>query len=445
MAIVDTVRWESTPDLFAYKYPENNLSTLTQLIVHQSQEAFLFNKGKLVTKFGPGRHTLSTDNIPLLRELYGIPFGGENPFTAEVWFVNKVFVMDMKWGTSQPIQIRDPEYQVMIPVRANGQFGVQIGDSEQFLVKMVGMLPVFDNSNLSKYLKGVLLSETTSLIARKIFEDKISVLEVAAHISVLSQYIMDKLKVEFEKYGVDLLNFYINTISIAEHDESVQQLKSMLSKRAEMSILGYTYQQERAYDVLGTAADNQGTMGGVMGAGMGMGMGFGVGGLMGGMARDMGANLGIGGVATNANAHTSTMVNGVATTALQDVVNGVAPSVVIVAGNADQAVDQAVERGDVLCDKCKKVIPQGAKFCPACGDLYNRCEKCGADVALDAARCDACGESMPVVCGGCEALVDRAVNFCPQCGQSMKKSCSKCGVVAANGDVFCAQCGNSLK
>lgn len=242
MALINVVSWNSTPDIFAYKYPENNLTTFTQLLVHQTQEAALFHKGKLVSKFGPGKHTLSTENIPLLHELFGIPFGGENPFTAEVWFINKAFVLDVKWGTATPFNIRDPYYEVMIPVRANGQFGIQIQDMEQFLVKLVGMLPIFDKENLSQYLKGVLMAEATGIIAKKMVDDKISILDIAAHIIPISQQLKEVIGIELKEYGIGLLNFYVNSISVPEEDQAVKHLKSLLSKRAEMSVLGYTYQ-----------------------------------------------------------------------------------------------------------------------------------------------------------------------------------------------------------
>jgi len=99
MAIIDLVRWapEGNNNVLAYKFPESNLSTYTQLIVQESQEAILFSKGKLIGKFGPGKHTLNTENLPLLRNLFGIPFGGKNPFIAEIWFVNFVQTFNIDW------------------------------------------------------------------------------------------------------------------------------------------------------------------------------------------------------------------------------------------------------------------------------------------------------------------------------------------------------------
>ena len=99
MAIIDLVKWspQGNKTIYAYRFPETNLSTYTQLIVQESQEAVLFSKGQIVGKFGPGKHTLNTENLPILRNLFGIPFGGKNPFTAEVWFVNKIQTFSIDW------------------------------------------------------------------------------------------------------------------------------------------------------------------------------------------------------------------------------------------------------------------------------------------------------------------------------------------------------------
>ena len=148
MALMQIVRWDSglnPADIFAWRYvdPKNPdrsdaLGNWTQLVVQESQEAILFRDGQALDLFGPGRYVLSTDNIPLLRRLINLPTGGETPFKAHVWFVNKLNILDVKWGTLSPLLLRDPEYQIPIPVRAYGQFGVRIRDSRKFLLKLVG-------------------------------------------------------------------------------------------------------------------------------------------------------------------------------------------------------------------------------------------------------------------------------------------------------------------
>jgi membrane protease subunit (stomatin/prohibitin family) len=139
MALIDVVEWnDATNDVFAWKYGQNknnNLSAFTQLIVRESQEAVLFSKGQLLGKFGPGKHTLSTENIPLLRNLFGIPFGGKNPFIAEVWFVNKTAPLTIDWRTDS-MRLRDPEYGEMVPLAATGRYGLKVEDAERFLIQL---------------------------------------------------------------------------------------------------------------------------------------------------------------------------------------------------------------------------------------------------------------------------------------------------------------------
>ena len=175
MAIVDVVKYEGNPDVFAWKYPNSELGTWTQLIVNESQEAILLKGGKVCDIFAPGRYTLSTENIPILRNLVNLPFGGRSPFSAEVWFINKIFNLDIKWGTSTPIQLQDPQYKIFVPVRAFGQFGIQVEDSSKFLLKLVGTLPQFDKDNLVKHFRGVYLTKAKDAISTYLIQDRKSV------------------------------------------------------------------------------------------------------------------------------------------------------------------------------------------------------------------------------------------------------------------------------
>ena len=166
MAIVDVVKCDCGPNTYAWKFPNNALSTGTQLIVNETQEAILFKGGQALDTFGPGRHTLSTKNIPLLNKLINLPFGGQSPFTAEVWFVNKVHSLEIKWGTPTPIPLFDPFLMVDVKVRCFGQFGIKIDNSRMFLERMVGTLPVFTSDRLTAYFKGEYLKQCSSIIGK---------------------------------------------------------------------------------------------------------------------------------------------------------------------------------------------------------------------------------------------------------------------------------------
>lgn len=439
MAIIDVVKWEANNDLYAWKYPEDNLSTLTQLIVNESQEAVLFGKGKIVGKFGAGRHTLNTENIPILRNLFGLPFGGDNPFTAQVWFVNKMITLDIKWGTKSPIQLKEPTYNVMVPVRAFGQFGIQIDDSEKFLVKLVGNLPSFDQETLSNYFKGILIKHAAGAIATTIVRKKISVLEISADMVALSDELQNALQPEFNEYGVKIFSFNLNSINVSEDDPSVKKLKEVLSKKMEMDTLGFSYQQERAFNTMDKAASNEGSSGGVMNAGMGVGMGVNMGNLMGGMMGGM--------IAPNFQANSGAVEQQAQNAIACPHCGTPASSGSKFCGSCGKELNlgSTQDQSSVMteCDKCHTKFSTTTKFCPNCGDPYNPCAKCGADNPDDAAICIKCGAIMPVRCSKCGTRVIDGSKFCPNCGNSMVAKCVKCEAELAPGAKFCPECGAS--
>lgn len=206
-----------------------------------------------------------------------MPFGGKSPFTAEVWYVNRTINLDVKWGTPDPIQLLDPKYQIMVPVRAFGQYGICITDTKRFLLKLVGTLSSFDADTLAEYFRGVFITRIKTEIANAIIKNGQSVLEISTQLEALSSMLKQTLSVEMDEYGIGLSQFNIHSINVPEDDAAVQSLKAALAKRAEMGIVGFNYQQERSFDVLQAAAGNEGNAGNVMGAGIGMGMGMGIG------------------------------------------------------------------------------------------------------------------------------------------------------------------------
>ncbi|MDE2509662.1 MAG: SPFH domain-containing protein, partial [Elusimicrobia bacterium] len=176
MAIIDRVKYDGPANVLVWRYPPDNLSWGTQVIVNQSQEAIFFQGGAALDVLGPGTHTLRTANIPLLRKLIAAPFGGETPFAAEVYYVNKAVNLDVKWGTNNPIPILDPKYNVFLPVRAFGQFGIQVADSRSFVVQLSATSPQFTADQLSNYFRGVLLTKAKDYIAETIVKRRIDVL-----------------------------------------------------------------------------------------------------------------------------------------------------------------------------------------------------------------------------------------------------------------------------
>ena len=250
MAVVEVIKYSGSPDVFAWKHPNSELGTWTQLIVNESQEAVLFKGGQALDVFQSGRHTLDTKNIPLLNKIINLPFGGRSPFAAEIWYINKAYNLDIKWGTPTPIQIQDPKFGVFVPVRTFGQFGMKIDEAKKFLVKLVGTLSVFDSDSITNYFRGLYVSKVKDSISAYLIKKEIGTLEINAYISELSNHIKETMQPVFDEYGITLVNFYIKNISIPEDDPSVIQLKDALAKRAEMNIVGYNYQQQRSFDTL---------------------------------------------------------------------------------------------------------------------------------------------------------------------------------------------------
>lgn len=406
MALIQIVEWDrsvDTNEVFAWRYvdpknPEKSdaLGNWTQLVVNESQEAILFRDGQALDLFGPGRYTLSTDNIPMVRGLLNLPTGGESPFKAHVWFVNKVNVLDVKWGTQTPILLRDPEYKVPLPVRAYGQFGVRIAESRKFLLKLAGSRSQITRDDLVSAFRGLLLSRMGDMIATYISQKKITIFDINAYLRDMSDEAVGEIRPVFEDYGIEPVNFFFGSINVPEDDEAVQDLKRAMSERARMDLKGYTYQQERSFDVLETAASSGGEGGGLMGAGVGLGAGMGMGGAIGQMAAQMGQYV-------NPNAQPPFPAPGGAPVIL-------------------------TPQPGVPCPKCGKPCPSGGAFCPSCGTPLTpppaaetaparACPKCGKGCPPDSAFCPSCGTRL--TCPECGTELGAGMNFCPKCGKQV--------------------------
>jgi len=407
-AIVDVVKYGGGSDVFAWRFPQTELATWSQLIVNESQEAILFKGGQVCDVFGPGRHMLSTENIPILNKFISLPFGGRSPFTAEVWFINKQHSLDIKWGTPTPIQLKDPRYHILIPVRAFGQFGITIEDSRPFITKLVGTLPTFGSQDVVNFFRGMYLTKVRVVISHYIAKKGISILEINAYLLELSEDLKKSIdSVLRDEYGIRLLNFFVNDVSIPEKDPGVIQLKAALAKRAEMDIKGFDYTQERSFDTLQSAAANPGQAGSMMGAGVGMGMGLGMGGAMGKGMSDLSQNI-----QTNRSKK---------------------------------------------CQKCEFMVEESARFCGSCGhDTQTALEistitcKCGYKYNEGYKFCPKCGTSTPAsnACVSCNVILKEGARFCHNCGVSQDvpthKECPDCSTECGINAKFCTSCGTKL-
>lgn len=426
MAIIDLVQWtpQGGETIYAWRFPHMNLSTYTQLIVYESQEAILFSKGQILQKFGPGKYTLSTENIPILRSLFGIPFGGKNPFTAEVWFVNKTTPFNIDWQTSN-MSIHDIDYNTQLPLVAFGRYGLRITDAEKFLIKIVGTKHIFTQDDLTDQFYGEFCTKTKSTILQFMLKHRVGYKSISAYLDQLSDYLKGTMTSFWYELGLDMTQFNITDITIDTSTVNGQNIANAIAKQSEMSITGHTWQQEQMFGVANNAIDG---MNNAMSSGS-------TGGLLGGiMAINMMGGLGGGNGSMPSGAMMEPGYRG--------------PSF---GGDGSQAQAGSGEQPAkmVYCSNCSKRFPSTAQFCPHCGDHYNPCPKCGTDNAENARRCISCGS--PLIagatsganCPGCNAPIQQGATFCSNCGKQLTQSsvCSRCGSQLSPTVKFCPKCG----
>ena len=284
MALIDVVKCDVNDKEFVYKFPSDNLKIGTQLVVYPGQTAFFVKGGKMCDEFTSGTYTIKTENIPILNKIINLPFGGDSPFKADVWFVNHISKLDMKWGTPQPIQLEDPKYGIIVPVRAFGQYGIKISEPRLFMETLIGNMTSFSADKINEYFKGRMVALLSSLITEKLVSEKISILEINAHLMIMSDYCQAQLAQNFIKYGIELIDFSFMSINVPQDDPSFKRLKESIDKAAQLRIVGRDiYQMDRSFDVMEKAAANEGSMGNIANMGMGLGMGMNVGNQMGNM------------------------------------------------------------------------------------------------------------------------------------------------------------------
>ncbi len=267
------------------KFPSDDLRIGTQVVVYPTQIAFFVKGGKIYDRFESGTYTIKTSNIPLLNKVLNLPFGGESPFKAEVWYINLTTKMDLKWGTPTPIQLEDPKYNVIVPVRAYGQYGIKVIDPESFLLSLIGNVTDFSADKVHEYFKGLMLANINNSISQKIAADSVSILDINSHLIEMSQYCADAINRYFVDYGLQITNFSFVSINVPQNDPSVIKLKEAKDLSARLKIAGRDiYQMERSFDVLEKAAANQGAGGDMVALGAGLSAGMGVGASIGNMA-----------------------------------------------------------------------------------------------------------------------------------------------------------------
>lgn len=323
MALFDVLKYDGPNNVLVWKWrpedPSSNreeeLRLGTQLVVNQSQKAVFVKDGRVADIFEPGRYTLSSNNLPILSNLISLPFGGQSPFKAEVFFFNMSVSMDTKFGLV-PFNMVEPNFKVPIPVTSRGSFAVRIADVSTFLHRVIGTVPDFDAHTLKQFFRGVLSENVKSAIAHIAREQNLSPLELESIVQDVSRMVESYLRTEFSGYGLELEMFNIEAIPVIDEDPRVKKLideyqrlmaedmqeRLRLRRRAENLEV---YKVERTFDTTEAAANNlgggsDGGAGSILGTMVGLGMVQPIGNTISNMVGNMATNVNSGSVAAPA-------------------------------------------------------------------------------------------------------------------------------------------------
>ncbi len=343
--LIDVIEWsDNSTKTMVHKYDMNGKEIMmgAQLTVRESQAAVFVNEGQLADVFGPGRYELQTSNMPILTALKSWKYGFNSPFKSDVYFVNTKQFLDMKWGTSNPVMMRDAEFG-MIRLRAFGIYSFKVSDPSAFLKEVFGTNAMMTVEGVEGQIKRQIVSSLSDAIA----ESKIPALDLAANYEELGTYALNAVNPKLAALGLTLCSFVVENISLPE------EVEKAMDKRTSMGVLGNLdhYAKYQAAEAMREAANNQG------GGGMaGMGVGMGAGAAMGQMFAQSFAQQPAAPAAPTASA---------------------APAAAMTA-----------------CVSCGAQITKGAKFCPECGAKQNAaayCSACGAEIAPGTKFCPECG------------------------------------------------------
>ncbi|WP_305909706.1 SPFH domain-containing protein [Methylomarinum sp. Ch1-1] len=262
---IDVIEWiDDSNDTMVYRFERygNEIKYGAMLTVRESQTAVLVSEGRVADFFEPGLYQLETANMPILTTLESWPHGFSSPFKAEVYFFNMRRFTDLKWGTKNPVMLRDREFGPL-RLRAFGTYSIKIKDPVTFIKEIVGTDGHFQTGEISQQLRNLIVSRFSSIIG----ESGIPILDLAANYDDLGDFITEQINPEFAAYGLEVLHLTIENISLPP------QVEETLDKRTSMGIIGDLgrYAHYQAAEAMTKAADNPS---GAAGEGIGMGMGF---------------------------------------------------------------------------------------------------------------------------------------------------------------------------
>jgi membrane protease subunit (stomatin/prohibitin family) len=374
--LLEVIEWFD-PDgrQLVHRIPEEGSSDFkmgAQLIVRESQAAVFFRDGKGLDVFGPGRHTLSTLNLPILTKVLSLPWGFTSPFRAEVYFVNLKVFTDLKWGTKEPVAFKDKELG-LVRLRAFGIFTAQVTQPLLFVNRLVGTQGAYTSEQVEGYLREVIVSRLNDFLGEHVD----TILQLPRQYDEIGVAVKTRLQDDFRRYGLELIDFFINAIT------PPPEVQRMIDERSGMAAVGNLddFMKFKAAKALGDAASGIGAAGGPAAGGLGVGLGAGLGFML--------------------------------------------PGMIYRTLQPEDADPQRIrERGAVNCPECYANVPLTARFCPACGHqlvVANKCPHCGKNVTAQANFCPACGRNVraTLACARCGTVVPPGTKFCTNCGDAL--------------------------
>ena len=465
--IADIIKYEGDNSTFIWKHPCEDFNALTQLIVHESQEAVFFMNGEALDVFRAGRYTLETQNIPKIGQYLNRTTGGETPFHCEVYFINKTVQMNLKWGTDSKVRYLEPEYGVPLDVGASGSLNLKVNDGLRLLVKLVGTMNGIawgeSGANFTKSLQDafrpMISTAVKSNLPTAIKENNINILEVDEHLDELSAALKAKIIPGFEEYGLTVPNFYLTTVVLPEDDPNFKRIRELhtvslqtrmaaaeaqvrtaqalaqaqiTAAQREAELEKQTTQTEVAKrtaerQIIAAQAEAEAVrQAGFAEAQVMQAQGYNKKDVIQAEVQKAYAegigNMGSGGGSGSGGSAMSDIIGlGVGLQAAQAMSGQIGG---IFSGMTGHQPNNTAAAPTVKCPKCGAELPANAKFCLTCGEKV---------VSLDDnIICPKCGEATP------------KGKFCIACGAPLANKCSKCGADVPAGGKFCLECGNKM-
>lgn len=369
---IEVIEWtDSSADTIVYRFPVANkeIKMGAMLTVRESQVAVFVNEGILADVFYPGLYELNTENMPVLTKLKSWKYGFNSPFKAEVYFVNTKQFLDQKWGTQNPVFLRDKEFG-QLRVSARGTFSYRVIDPAKFMREHFGTRAIYKTDELEAVFRAYIVQHMKDTIV----EAQISIMDVGGQLIEFSVKVKESVKEKFDQFGLEIVDLIVEDITLPE------RLTESYDKGADVALMGEDrYAKIRALDALNSASENEG--GGFAGMGAGMGAGAAIGNIMG---QAFGQNQ---------------------------------------QGQNQQNQQTVHNQNNFPCPNCNTPVQQGTKFCPNCGQSTAPqkaiCVKCNSEINPGTKFCPECGASQELVCSNCGKKLTAGAKFCPDCGNKV--------------------------